>query len=656
MKKLLLFLLSAGLGLSFAKASTPTLYFTDLTSGPVGAIVTVYGANLKAQVQLNGVSASVLASTTSKVSFIVPSGNGGSIQIGSSNTLPFTVRSGNVYYVAENGSNSASGSISDPWASIPYGFNKAKCGDVVYVMNGVSQTSTDNYGAALSVEQKCPISSPLALIGYPGASVTVGSVNGPEFGIRNPDIRGDGFDGLVFANLTIRGSNTGMKVTGNQYWRIVGNDFSCPTGSGQAGCVLIDDSSQIKFLGNSIHDSGAGGTKYYHSFYATTNSNHIEVGWNRINNNKSCRGVQFYSTSGSPQYDLIVHDNVISGQQCDGINFSTVDATQGPVAAYNNLVYHVGVGGPNLNSPNEACIASLGYGASGGHAVLYGNTLADCGSAGGSTAGAITVQSGSPMVIMSSNLIIQNPGEPIYSRNTNTSLISSSDDVLLTNGPSGVVNSQYQLVAGSPAIGAGSSRAGILYDLAGNIRPQSGASDAGAYLLNSAPPVVSISPSDFAASVVSGSVLFDWNYSSTSAPACSGSRNSNCVPSFALSEGSKAISTITASSATSYSYVLSPLPSIGNHTYTLTATLTSPSGTVSVPVTATITISSTIQSVALTVTLTGTLSDGSTFSISGPVTLSASTNVTGLKSISASVAGSLPSHSAVSASGPLTIH
>jgi Abnormal spindle-like microcephaly-assoc'd, ASPM-SPD-2-Hydin len=473
--------LFAGTGMLSASAA-PALFFTDLTSGPVGAIVTVYGSNLQPAVTLNGVSATVVASSANKVSFIVPSTASGSIAMSGSNGIPFTVRGGHIYYVATNGSDSNAGSQSSPWATIPHAFNTAACGDVIYAMNGVSQTGLDNYGASLSVQRKCTQNEPLALVGYPGAIVTIGSTGGQEFGIRNPDVNGDGYNGMVFANLVLRGNNTALKDVNNEYWRIVGNDFSCPNGGGQAACVHLDVASYVQFLGNSIHDTGAGNTKYYHSFYGTTNTNHIDVGWNHIYNNKSCRGVQFYSTSGSPQYDLIVHDNVITGQQCDGINFSTVDATLGPVKAYNNLVYHVGVGGPNLNTPNEACIASLGYGAPGGEAVFYGNTMVDCGSAGGSTAGAITVLTGSPTVVLMSNLVAQNAGEVIYSPNTNQSLIAASYNVLLTQGTAGVLNSSYQLVAGSPAIGAGTAYSGMLRDLAGLLRPQSGKQDAGAYL------------------------------------------------------------------------------------------------------------------------------------------------------------------------------
>ena len=336
------------------------------------------------------------------------------------------------------------------------------------------------------MQRICSQATPLALIGYPGATVTIGSATGPEYGIRNPDVNGDGYNGMVFANLVVRGNNTAIKDTSNSYWRIVGNDFSCPNGGGEAACVFFESAQFIQLLGNSVHDTGAGGTKYYHSVYGTTNTLHVEVGWNNIYNNQSCRGIQFYSTGGSPQYDLIVHDNIVTGQLCDGINFSTVDASKGPIEAYNNLVYHVGLGpAAALGTPNMACIASLGYGNPGGTAYFYGNTLADCGSGGGSTAGAITVQSGSPTVQMQSNLIMQNSGEVIYSHNTAQSLVAASNNVLLTNGTGGVVNSNYQPVAGSPVIGAGIALSGIQYDLAGKPRPQSGSEDAGAYLYSS---------------------------------------------------------------------------------------------------------------------------------------------------------------------------
>lgn len=166
------------------RASKPHTIFTDLTSGPVGAIVTIYGANLQSTVTVNTVKATVIASSATKLSFIVPATTSGYIVAGNSNALPFTVRAGNSCFVSANGSDNQSGSQSAPWATIPHAFNTAACGDIIYAMDGVSETGLDDYGASLSVERKCSEANPLALVGYPGATVTIGNANGQEYGIR----------------------------------------------------------------------------------------------------------------------------------------------------------------------------------------------------------------------------------------------------------------------------------------------------------------------------------------------------------------------------------------------------------------------------------------------------------------------------------------
>ena len=476
-------LLVSACAMASAQTSTPHIDYTDLTSSPTGAVVTVYGSNLTSPAKLNGVTATTVASSATKLSFIVPATKSGNITVGSSNALPFTVRTtGKLYYVAAGGKDNGPGSAAEPFATILHGFATANCGDTVYVKAGVSQTTQDDYDAALAVEKHCTAAEPVALIGYPGATVTIGNTSSPEYGIRNPDIDNDNFNGIVLANLVIRGGNEGISIVGSTDWRIVGNDIEVPNGSGESGVVLVETSQRIQFLGNNLHNSGAGGTKYYHSFYATTNSNHIEVGWNTIANNKSCRGVQFYSTSGSPQYDLNVHDNIIHGQECDGINFSTIDATKGPVTAYNNLIYHVGTGGTNDGLPNYACIASLGYGASGGTIGFFANTVADCGSAKGSTAGAFTAQTGSPAVSLEDNLVLQNPGEVLYSPDSQTSLFKVVHDYVSLKGTKGIVDSNYHLIPGSPAVGTGVGISGLTVDLIGQPRPQTGTSDPGAIL------------------------------------------------------------------------------------------------------------------------------------------------------------------------------
>ena len=64
--------------------------------------------------------------------------------------------------------------------------------------------------------------------------------------------------------------------------------------------------------------------------------------------------------TGHNQFDLHVHDNLIHGDSCNGINFATVDPSKGPVEAYNNVIYHVGVADPKDGGGAFSCIYVAG--------------------------------------------------------------------------------------------------------------------------------------------------------------------------------------------------------------------------------------------------------------------------------------------------------
>jgi len=96
-------------------------------------------------------------------------------------------------------------------------------------------------------------------------------------------------------------------------------------------------------------------------------------------------------------------------------------------------------------------------------------------------------------------------------------------DPLFVNN-TGTAAGNYRLQSGSPARGAGLSLAGIPNDFAGVIRPQSGATDIGAYLFDTSNPgptaVISASPS----SVMSGgSTMLSWNTTNATAATLNGS-------------------------------------------------------------------------------------------------------------------------------------
>jgi hypothetical protein len=503
-------------------AQAPHIFYSDLVSGPSsggegnqGAIVTLTGSAFgalqgKSEVHLAGSPLKrVLVWTDRKISFQIGAGaHSGDLTVttdrGSSNVLPFTVRSGNIYFVANDGHDGASGSRVSPWRTIPHAVVSMRPGDITYVLDEVHQTTTDNYHAALSIQSSGQADRPIALVVYPGASATIGDPAGPEFGLRTPSIHGGPFSNWVIAGFTIRGANTALRLDAVSGWRIINNDLSCPTGDGAAGCLEVSDSSAIALLGNSVHDTGKpGGSKRYQSVYFTTDSNHIEIGWNRIFHNNSCRGIQFHSSPVSPdsgfnQYDLLIHDNQVSDQVCDGINLATIDPSKGRVAIYNNLIFHVGVGpSPHDGDANYACISSPGIvnrGTAGsGEVEIFNNTLFDCGSIGGPSAGALAVGPRSPDLLLTNNIIDQH-GAPYLTPSSVADKVHGSNNLWWgagssPRGTSGNLEadprfssgtSQFALSAKSPARHA-SHDCRAAYDIAGNMRKAGDMCSLGAY-------------------------------------------------------------------------------------------------------------------------------------------------------------------------------
>jgi len=536
-----------------SEAGAPRLFFTDLESAPntggqddLGAFVTLYGEGFGDQrnhstVTLGGkeVAAYVIwgenntfARGLDKIVVVLgPENSGGDfiVTVGeaSSNPLPFRIHSGHIYFVSPEGSNESDGSFDQPWGTAAFAKNNLAPGDIVYLMDGVEELSEDNYGAALSLENSGEPDAPKAIVVYPGARALIGSTD-LEFGLRVPNNPDTLANDWVLAGLTLRGYVQAMDIggSGSSRWRVVGNDISCPIGDGQTGCFAAALASHILFLGNEVHDISTQAnqqpSKQYHAVYFTTDSNHIEVGWNDIHDNRTCRAIQFHSsplctpdcgpsdTTGFNQYDLIVHDNWIRGDSCDGIDFATVDPSQGPVRAYNNIVIHVGAGPhPPDGDSNYACIYVAGgtnTGSDGtGTVEVYNNTCYDFGSVDvtWATTGAFARGQGSPGLFMDlrNNLVYALSGQAYITADSTTSLIIGSNNLWFGNGSGPIfldsnVNADplflnlgafdFHLSPESPAIDAGLDTA-LGADFVGVFRPQHMIYDIGAFEHVSAP-------------------------------------------------------------------------------------------------------------------------------------------------------------------------
>ncbi|MBN8730168.1 MAG: right-handed parallel beta-helix repeat-containing protein [Acidobacteria bacterium] len=524
----LAFLMSTGVP---ALAGTaPVLYFSDLEGGPNtggennrGVWVTVYGNRFGASrgdayVTIGMGRAAAYASwAETKVVFqIGAAATSGNIVLtrgaAASNGIPFQVRGGKIYFVAVDGSDGNKGSFESPWRSLIQARNQMQPGDVTYARNGVSQTETDDWAASMLLRtQWCSSGLPRAIVAYPGATVTLGSAQGAYYGLRGADTSGGACQGgWVFAGLRMRGSVGAATIMGpSTNWRFVGNDMSCPNGDGPTACFAASLASNVKFLGNHVHEAGkATASALYHGVYFSTDSNHVEMGWNTIENIRGCRGVQIHSTrllpdTGYNQYDISIHDNVIHDTQCDGVVVATVDPSKGRVILFNNVIYNAGKGPNNPErTGNWSCVYVSGMTNAGtpgsGFVELDSNTMYNCGSFatppydGANSAVKYSGGNEALRLRLRNNLVYQVSGAPYYlgpaasltgSNNlfhgSGAAPASLSESVSGDPKLAGPALGDFHLTAGSPARRAGVA-AGVAQDREGNPRAP-GAYDIGAH-------------------------------------------------------------------------------------------------------------------------------------------------------------------------------
>src|SRR5215510_64822 len=450
-----------------SSSPAPQIFFTDLDSGPnsggesvsgfAGAYVTLYGnffgsSQGTSTVTWNGQSCLRVVGPTGSYNgwgsayfwyqkIVVQLGSTCSPGTGNfvvtvngsaSNGTPFTVRStGRLLFVSTTGSDSNSGSFASPFRTIPHCKSAMKAGDVCYIENGVTATTVDNFDATLELESGGTAGNPIAFVAYPGATATLGA-SGITYGLRVPNISVSA-NYVTVAGLFFSPSEQGMNPTNSTNWRVVGNNFQCPTANGQNGCFTTHEINTIKFLGNEATNIGVvAAGKQQHAVYFSTDTNHVEAAWNHIHDNRSCRAMQFHSSplngggatdpTGHNQFDLSVHDNQIHDDPCDGINFATVDPSQGKVEAYNNVIYHVGIGpSPQDGDSGDYSCIYMAYitntGPVGGGTVeIYNNTLYDCGSHATNFGdnGSLMIEGGEPTLTVKvrNNIMFQTGSEP----------------------------------------------------------------------------------------------------------------------------------------------------------------------------------------------------------------------------------------------------
>jgi hypothetical protein len=514
------------------RSAVPRLFYSDIDSGPAtggeggkdGAFVCVYGENFGEErghstIRIGGVPAAAYplwtdtrspyqaayyAKACAQIDHRTPAGKL-ILQLissaGTSNPLPFTVRPGRIFFVAPKGDDhKGDGSSEKPWQTIRQCKNKLAPGDICYAKDGSVLRQVENYKAGLVLNSSGKEGEPKAIVAYPGAAVSVDMSASPYGRGLESYLDGHSVEYWTIAGLSFNADSFAVEFNRGGHIRFVDNEVMCkgPHCNGpSAGFHTAgypgnhgDDSGSVAYLsiyGNRIHDvGGPRPSKQYHNVYFSTNTNHVWFAWNSVNGNgKACRGIQFNSTGGQPQFDLHLHDNVIHDTVCDGINFASVDPSRGTVEAYNNVIYNAGTGpDPRDGASNYTCIYSPGGGDAkgpGGHGTIqiYNNTLFNCGNHpapkyAGDCGAIIAARGWSPnlQLELTNNIIEQPPRVPYLGLSSSGNISGSHNDCYGAKGgcpkqfseslnvDPGFVNlsgGDFRLSAGSPLRGKGKS-------------------------------------------------------------------------------------------------------------------------------------------------------------------------------------------------------
>lgn len=408
-------------------AAQPVLNFSDIDSGPKvgnsdgagglssaqhGAIVTIWGNNLgstqgKSKIYVGAVEVPHIyywkdADGTlpggpadlktyhkmQEIAFAVPAGatdGANTIKVVidgiDSNTLPFTVRTGKIYFVKSTGNNTTGdGSWGNPWLTLVNifagGNGKLIAGDTVFSV-GVGSSTGLSIGASSAIHGTS--ANPVSLIAYPNSSVLLSGKSYNGYVIFNYNNQDDALasEYVNFSKIRITAagdgsdSSTGIRAfKGN---RVIGVEIAGPTVyGGYAGAISGNHvaAGGGKYYGIYIHNYGtdngvpyAGNTgtdptvcaytnpackntwdQFQHLYYLSNRTvsqiEAYEIAWNHLTDNPIYQGIHIYDqgTVGGWSGTMKIHHNVVKNQRGGAIEAAYPSNVTTPMEIYNNII------------------------------------------------------------------------------------------------------------------------------------------------------------------------------------------------------------------------------------------------------------------------------------------------------------------------------
>lgn len=539
-----------------ASAANPVLFFSDLTWGPKtgwegsstkGAAVTVWGKNFgtnrgNSYITVNGASFTNAsdyaewgvigpARELERITFWLNSGcqdGAGTITVtingATSNSLPFTITNGTIYFVSPTGNNSNNGRYATsgtggngPFQDIymfnpgldSYSLGHNPSGDgqyIVYVRAG-TYTNLDTDGAFVALRGPYGGSDRRkALIAYPGETPTLNASNAQRGVIWNATYSPYGRNSyFTYSKLYVVGAaGQGTDAIGlwGDYNRVIGNHFKDLLAGTWSGVVMVDNSRYSEINGNYFDHLGF--DSYKHNIYIKTHPNYVSgdtsceytyVGWNEFNNayaNDAHGGVIFISkasdATGKYTRYIYIHDNYFHDGNMEFI-YTGDNTPLSDIYIYNNIFRHgASIGGAGIFLAWHT-----------NSVYLYNNLFYQMGGNGY----AMIDITGNTTAVFRNNIWVPRSGQTMLNIETYQGATFNSDhDLFFGTPPSGagitVTNARtgdprfvnaaaydFHLTANSPAIDAGTSTPPInsivTRDYDGIPRPLASAYDIGPY-------------------------------------------------------------------------------------------------------------------------------------------------------------------------------
>lgn len=439
--------------------SQPILNFSDLISGPAtglndgrgtGTIVTIWGQNLgdtkkksnlflasqdgslknieiiyywkKADGELPSGPANLYKShRMQEIAFSIPKVPNGDYSIYLekegilSNSLPFSVRDGNIYHVKYWGDNkTGDGTFERPWQTISKlskgAIGRIEPGDIIYVHDSsgeFGESNGKNKNTALYISgHVASLAEQSAIVAYPNSAVRYLGLNIGASSYKS--------SGLVFSKLNINAGNfvlpsskskkilprniTGYGIRTSANGRLIGLNITqtqemCV--SGQSGAITgsarqFDYVSNVKIFGNYIHNWGCKQSSHFgHVIYLSNRSNGKrdveawDISWNHLNNNLSKFGIHSYDESfsgkcGNVTGTIRVANNYVDTQKGPGISFGAYKRNgvcwNIKAEITNNVLINTGLGPTDENGISSVAIRFTDKGLK-GKFKLFHNTV-----------------------------------------------------------------------------------------------------------------------------------------------------------------------------------------------------------------------------------------------------------------------------------------